>query len=597
MCPVCRLPNCDPWMLSYHCESAEWNHRFDHESHIFVAIFTLLWATVFLELWKRREAELACEWDCYDIEQDDSGPRPEYEARTQLLRVSPVTNEEEPYISKYKRTFWFMQSLSGLMFLILLVVAAIIGLIVSRILFYGFLKSFGGIWFKLQFELASLAIHVLTFVVVMSLGWLYEKAAHRLTELECPRTQSDYLASYIWKVFIFELLNNFAPIFYAALIRGRNLNVPSEQSWLQEMCDPGGCLNEVVQAISILLLARLLISNAAELGIPFLKNFWKDMKLGAVVGPDGDEPTHIRHLPRWHKDYTLNEPDLDGVYAEYLEMMVQFGYVTLFVAAFPLAPLICLLNNIVEIRLDATNFVTTFRRPLPIRVAGIRIWRRCLNIIVKLAVLCNGGFLAFTSEIIPQFVYKYLYSKDGSLNGYVMFTLAKFNTTHWEDFHIHNPNDTHCYYRDFREDDNPHVHSIVWWQIMVARLAFFIIFVIAFYFVQWICDFLVPDVPEHIKVRIDRANFMAKQALYGNELKTAANSATPSAKSGRHKVNGNIHSVFSSHSLHENGLPTTLPTVSAIAYHLSMDETVSVNNSPRIRPVLVHQQSTENTSL
>ena len=49
---------------------------------------------------------------------------------------------------------------------------------------------------------------------------------------------------------------------------------------------------------------------------------------------------------------------------EYLEMVLQFGFVTIFVAAFPLAPLFALLNNWMEIRLDAGKFVTETRRPV-----------------------------------------------------------------------------------------------------------------------------------------------------------------------------------------------------------------------------------------
>lgn len=43
--------------------------------------------------------------------------------------------------------------------------------------------------------------------------------------------------------------------------------------------------------------------------------------------------------------------------------VIQFGFVTLFVASFPLAPLFALLNNIIEIRLDAKKFVAELRRP------------------------------------------------------------------------------------------------------------------------------------------------------------------------------------------------------------------------------------------
>lgn len=45
--------------------------------------------------------------------------------------------------------------------------------------------------------------------------------------------------------------------------------------------------------------------------------------------------------------------------------MIQFSFTTIFVAAFPLAPLFALLNNVIEIRLDAIKMVTLERRMVP----------------------------------------------------------------------------------------------------------------------------------------------------------------------------------------------------------------------------------------
>ncbi|MED6237024.1 Anoctamin-1 [Ataeniobius toweri] len=51
--------------------------------------------------------------------------------------------------------------------------------------------------------------------------------------------------------------------------------------------------------------------------------------------------------------------------------IIQFGMVTLFVASFPLAPLFALLNNIIEIRLDAKKFVKELRRPIAAKAKDI----------------------------------------------------------------------------------------------------------------------------------------------------------------------------------------------------------------------------------
>ena len=54
--------------------------------------------------------------------------------------------------------------------------------------------------------------------------------------------------------------------------------------------------------------------------------------------------------------------------------VLQFGFVTLFVAAFPLAPIFAVINNIVELRGDANKFVTRYRRPTAARASDIGLF-------------------------------------------------------------------------------------------------------------------------------------------------------------------------------------------------------------------------------
>lgn len=73
----------------------------------------------------------------------------------------------------------------------------------------------------------------------------------------------------------------------------------------------------------------------------------------------------------------------------FLFTVIQYGFVTLFVAAFPLAPLFALLNNIAEIRLDAYKMVKESRRPLAERVEDIGAWFGILRGVTYAAVVSN----------------------------------------------------------------------------------------------------------------------------------------------------------------------------------------------------------------
>jgi hypothetical protein len=74
------------------------------------------------------------------------------------------------------------------------------------------------------------------------------------------------------------------------------------------------------------------------------------------------------------------------------------------VAAFPLAPLFALLNNWVEIRLDAQKFVCETRRIVAERAENIGIWFKILDMLAHLAVISNVSSAAGNSIRPPYCV-------------------------------------------------------------------------------------------------------------------------------------------------------------------------------------------------
>jgi anoctamin-1 len=81
---------------------------------------------------------------------------------------------------------------------------------------------------------------------------------------------------------------------------------------------------------------------------------------------------------------------------------LQYGFVTIFVAAFPLAPFFALLNNIFEMRLDAKKFLRFYRRPVPKRVKNIGVWFHILGILGRLSVVTNVSIsiLSLSPDIV-----------------------------------------------------------------------------------------------------------------------------------------------------------------------------------------------------
>ena len=51
--------------------------------------------------------------------------------------------------------------------------------------------------------------------------------------------------------------------------------------------------------------------------------------------------------------------------------MIQYGFVTMFVVGFPLAPLCALINNVIEIQIDSHKVLVSRRRPYTVRAHGI----------------------------------------------------------------------------------------------------------------------------------------------------------------------------------------------------------------------------------
>ncbi|XP_063293984.1 anoctamin-5 isoform X2 [Pelobates fuscus] len=531
MCPLCDK-TCEFWKLNTTCEPSRYSHMFDNVATLFFAIFMGIWVTLFLEFWKRRQARLEYEWDLVDFEEEQQQLqlRPEYEVKCTQKRKNPVTQEMEPYLPITSKAARFCFSGATVLFWISLIIASMIAVIVYRLAVYAAFASImenndalRPVSSLLTPQLAtSVTASCLNFIIIMILNFLYERVAIWITDMEIPRTHLEYENRLTMKMFLFQFVNYYSSCFYVAFFKGKFVGYPAEYTymfnvWRNEECDPAGCLIELTTQLTIVMAGKQIWGNIQEAIVPYVLNWWGSRKAR-------NNPEDL--YSRWEQDYDLQTFGPLGLFYEYLEMVIQFGFITLFVASFPLAPLLALLNNILEIRVDSWKLTTQFRRPIASKAHSIGVWQEILNGMAVLSVVTNAFIVAFTSDMIPRLVYFYAYTEnmDSRMSGYINSSLSFFDVVDFSNNSMPIENEmniTTCRYRDYRyppDHGRKYLHTMQYWHILAAKMAFIIIMEHVVFLVKFFVAWLIPDVPSEVKARIKREKYLTQKILHEYEL-------------------------------------------------------------------------------
>ncbi|KAK5977531.1 Anoctamin [Trichostrongylus colubriformis] len=546
VCPQCEN-YCDFQLLNNSCLYAKMSYLFDNGVTVIFAALMSVWATFFLEGWKRYHAEIAWKWGLLDLVVEEDTVRPDFQFRVKTKRFNPVTQKEEPYLSGKKKVANFCAGGITVLFFMCLVLAVVFGMVVYRVICMRLLASMDNPTVdSYAFLIVSSTAASINLSIILCMNYFYNALAHRLTRWECPRTQADFDNSYTFKVFLFQFANYYSSLFYVAFFKGVLSQLPGTRDndgnvkiagYRLEGCDPAGCFVELVIQLAIIMCGKQFVSGLVEFAYP---NFMKLLRRWQLMAPiietkeqrmqrlcEETSKKTGRNMERWEADYYLNPTYDQFLFDEYLEMVLQFGFVTLFVAAFPLAPLFAVLNNIFEIRLDAYKFLLTIQKPVPAQAKNIGVWLNILDMISKFTVPINALVIAFTSDFIPRTMY---FLANSSMIGYVNSSLSYFDATDFNMKSSQFSNVTQCRYRGFRRSpcslmserstvygpeacDDDLGYSMVWWKVLAARLLFVVIFEHVVFAIKLVIEYLIPDIPARIFVQQQREKYLVRKAL------------------------------------------------------------------------------------
>uniref|UniRef100_A0A3Q2YET3 Anoctamin n=1 Tax=Hippocampus comes TaxID=109280 RepID=A0A3Q2YET3_HIPCM len=508
MCPLCDK-RCKVWLLSDTCTYAKVSLLFDNEGTVLFAMVMAIWATLFLEFWKRHRTSYVCEWKVSDWCEEE-----------EELILEIVNNVDcEP--KKFKHSYL---DLNNLFPQILVIIGLTHALVVFRVI--AAVQLAEGSWEFMTTHANSIAMMlgaVLHYLIITVMTRVNRRVAMKLCELEKTRSFATTERSFTVKMFTFQFFTYFSSLFYVAFFLGRINGHPGHyvriaSKWRLEECHPSGCLTDLFIQMAIIMVLKQTISNVFEFTGPWFGKWLKRRRTQKLVRKCAHcylkEESQAKHgaelcdnckLRDWLNNYRLNDVDSFSLFKEFLEMVIQFSFTTIFVAAFPLAPLLALINNIIEIRLDAIKMVTLERRMVPKKTNDIGVWIDLLEAIGVLAVIANGLVIGVSSDFIPRLVYHYHYGP--SCVVFLQENIPILETFFVACFHCQrlkcidregNMSPPLHSYKDYR-DSNDYNLTPQFWLILAVRFAFVILFEHIVVICKFIAAWFVPAAPMHVK--------------------------------------------------------------------------------------------------
>ena len=232
---------------------------FDNRLSPYYSLFIALWATMFLEYWKRENATLAYRWSTLEFEKNEPD-RPDFKPTN--ARKSPITGKYERYFPglEYKKRMFVSALCVGLAIVIVLFALA------ANIVFRVFCASqFDKTWASVVSAIASL-------ITIMILARLYQGTAEKLTKWENHRTETAFEDALIAKKFIFDFVNTYVSLFYIGLFKQHfGGNILGSQGW-NDVCS-SSCLVDLMVQLCIIFVGKQFIGQVQEGLIPYSIQF------------------------------------------------------------------------------------------------------------------------------------------------------------------------------------------------------------------------------------------------------------------------------------------------------------------------------------
>ncbi|KAF9940556.1 Anoctamin-7 [Mortierella alpina] len=450
---------------------------FDNALSLPYALFMSIWAALFVEYWKRKSNVLAYEWNTFDFERRERA-RPEF--RPTGVRISPVTGKKELYYPRYKQVISVMMSIMVVLVSIAIVIVSVGSLVVLNLI----LRNGSG----MNSYAVSVVTAVLNLIVIMALGTVYARIAKLMTDNENHRRMTQYQDALIIKRFLFDFVNFYSTMVYIAFFKDNLGHQVFSDKRLQDTCgEKGSCMGDLTIQLAIVFVGKQFLNQAQEIIVPQLKKWWnkKDElaeKAANLKGKYKNKVSNSENVnkkpPQWAKDDILPTYD-PQMFEEYRELVIQFGFCTLFVIAFPIAPIFALLNNVLEIRVDAYKLLTQHRRPTAQGAQDIGSWETILMLMTHISVFTNACLIAFRSKWMEEHV---------------------FTQVGW-----------------VQEWKNANTPLNINFALLAVRLLFIFIFEHLVFFLKIAIANLVRDTPRTVKLAVERENYFARLALDDEE--------------------------------------------------------------------------------
>lgn len=342
----------------------------------YFSVFIAIWSSFYIESWKRKEKTTAMKWGMWGFE-DSQQVRAEFTG-TEIM--SPVDGSSYLYFPRSK----YLMRLSYSISIIIIFIAIVIGTVGSIFYIRIILTSDKSFTINGTLQLGGIIASLLNAIQIQTLNYIYGSVAIQLTDYENHRTNTEYEDSLIAKTFAFQFVNSFAALFYIAFVKPF---IPDLDPCLDN------CLKELQTTLGTIFITRLATGTLSAILGPYIgRKLAEGREFKGVVSKEDISEVEVAFMsPEYHV--------LLGTFSDYAEMMIQFGYTTMFISAFPLAAVLSFVSNYIKIRTDQWKLCQLYRRPEPRSCEDIGSWLHILNIISILAVFINSALIAFTADV------------------------------------------------------------------------------------------------------------------------------------------------------------------------------------------------------